>query len=411
MPDIKRVRKEIALSAEVIASIDEIGRRFSNKEPADPSGKYSIPQLRESLFPIREGLKQVQLDLLRSIPGLNHLNVYRAAFWQANPKGAILKGHVWNSLLPVNDKTLGRIQMAFSTVDRVVYSEYVAYKVTDHARTFHIERLSDWFGEADNAEEFQAGIRQLPKGFHLSCVSGAGRVIENDVHKLSIQDVQHIKSTGLDCSYYFTVARFYPFSDVADLTVDELGELLISDSVHLKGLYSLLQGEVSRITPQRHWTYSRKLIKKGFDTKPAASSSFKPEYSGLRKYRVKGQITTHQLHASTVNALCKMLVKFGLNPGNDQQRDLFIKGMKGAVEVLFEVKSSTTTTSIYTGVGQLLIHGTAEAKQPRKILVLPDLPTGTTMNVLTDLGIEVLCYERAKRAISFPGIEELLSVN
>jgi hypothetical protein len=59
---------------------------------------------------------------------------------------------------------------------------------------------------------------------------------------------------------------------------------------------------------------------------------------------------------------------------------------------LFEIKTGTDRTSVYAGVGQLMLHGALEHQAPSKVLVLPGEPKGDTRERLRVLGITVLQY-------------------
>lgn len=97
---------------------------------------------------------------------------------------------------------------------------------------------------------------------------------------------------------------------------------------------------------------------------PDDNSGFSPEFQGKRKsYPLGGEIEADCLHGSIVNSLAKILRDKQLDFDNDHPRDLFIKH-NGAISVLFEVKTNTSTTSIYGGVGQLCCTLHVSRKRP-----------------------------------------------
>jgi hypothetical protein len=61
--------------------------------------------------------------------------------------------------------------------------------------------------------------------------------------------------------------------------------------------------------------------------------------------------------------------------------------------MLFEAKTNLSTSSIYGAVGQLMQHGAAEPKEPRRIFVAPGTSKPETHRALRKLGIEVLSYK------------------
>lgn len=75
--------------------------------------------------------------------------------------------------------------------------------------------------------------------------------------------------------------------------------------------------------------------------------------------------------------------------------------------MLFEVKTDTNTTSIYTGLGQLMLHGAREDVSPRRILVVPGEPDATTREALMRLGVSVLSYTWKDSSPEFLGLVEV----
>jgi hypothetical protein len=71
---------------------------------------------------------------------------------------------------------------------------------------------------------------------------------------------------------------------------------------------------------------------------------------------------------------------------------------------LFEVKPDTSTTSIYSAVGQLLIHSVAQASQPKLVFVTPEELSIQTRNKLKKIGIDVLGYRWVDDEPDFPGL-------
>lgn len=77
---------------------------------------------------------------------------------------------------------------------------------------------------------------------------------------------------------------------------------------------------------------------------------------------------------------------------------------------LFEVKTSTKTTDVYTGVGQLLIHGESIVERldlpVRRHLVLPERPSETHARHITNKGgIGIVTFVKDGKTYKFEGIE------
>jgi hypothetical protein len=83
-------------------------------------------------------------------------------------------------------------------------------------------------------------------------------------------------------------------------------------------------------------------------------------------------------HGLLIEALAKELEERNLKYGNDRLRDLFVVSAKGKVQILFEAKTDLGTSSVYSAVGQLMLHGAAEKLAPKRILVIPGSPKPKT---------------------------------
>jgi len=81
---------------------------------------------------------------------------------------------------------------------------------------------------------------------------------------------------------------------------------------------------------------------------------------------------------------------------------------KNQVKVLFEVKTDLSTTSIYSAIGQLMLHGAAHSPAPRKVMVLPGTPDSETSRILEKIGIDLISYDIGEGTV-FEGLEKILS--
>lgn len=99
-------------------------------------------------------------------------------------------------------------------------------------------------------------------------------------------------------------------------------------------------------------------------------------------------------HGEVVDALNAWLQEAGLKRGRRLVKNVLIdlgvaKGDQ--LEDVFEVKTSTDRSSVYAGIGQLMVHG---VRAGRRVLVLPEegvLPAGIE-EALEELGIELLRF-------------------
>lgn len=120
-------------------------------------------------------------------------------------------------------------------------------------------------------------------------------------------------------------------------------------------------------------------------------AEFTPEFVGKKYYKPEGDIEARCDHGLVVQALANALESVGVKVGNDQNRDLFAVE-NGRVSVLFEVKTGLTTSNIYGGVGQLMLHSAVQDPPPSRVLVLPGEPSKATRTALAVLQIDVLVY-------------------
>lgn len=153
-------------------------------------------------------------------------------------------------------------------------------------------------------------------------------------------------------------------------------------------------------------------IKKLLVTSDAAASAadrgFKPEFSGKRKaYQHEGAIESVATHGLVVGKLAAVLESHGLVPHSDRSRDLYLS-QAGTATHLFEVKTDLSTTSVYTAVGQLMLHGAEDGMGLRRILVVPGSPTKKLASQLSTLKITVLEYSWEGSKPVLRGIKKVL---
>jgi len=134
---------------------------------------------------------------------------------------------------------------------------------------------------------------------------------------------------------------------------------------------------------------------------------FAPEFEGSRRgYEPSGEIEARCDHGIVVNRLYETLTEAGHNAVNDR-RDLYILD-GGTVTHLFEVKTDLSTTSMYQGVGQLMLHAAALDLTPRRILVVPGQPNAATRRALDHLEIAVLAFDWEEGQPAFLRLGEVL---
>lgn len=142
---------------------------------------------------------------------------------------------------------------------------------------------------------------------------------------------------------------------------------------------------------------------------PEPSPSFTSEFSGKRRaYTVSKQIEARCDHGLVINALQETLEHLGYQCPNDR-RDLYVTTRSGRVSHLFEAKTDTDTTSLYQGVGQLMLLGAGQdGPPPKRILVVPGKPSKASLAALARLRIRVVEYAWRNDRPVFSGLREAL---
>lgn len=137
--------------------------------------------------------------------------------------------------------------------------------------------------------------------------------------------------------------------------------------------------------------------------------TFAPEFEGRRRrYSLDSIIAPQANHGRVVNTLENKLRSKGYVPRNDMKRDLFIEDDCKRMLLLFEVKTTVSTTSVYQGVGQLMLNGQAQGHEWDMVLVLPQALDVNTGRALDELGIKVLTYTWRGRQPAFGGLDKIL---
>jgi len=149
--------------------------------------------------------------------------------------------------------------------------------------------------------------------------------------------------------------------------------------------------------------------KGGAEIKLSLEASYFDEFMGkMRSYRRTGPIESTCNHGFIIRDLRLALVKLGFkNIGKDTPRDLFIT-KNGRAVMLFEAKTDDGLQCLYTGIGQLMLHGAADTPSPKRVLVLPKSPSKQTARRLHTLGLSVVTYNFDGRATTFQGLREVV---
>lgn len=129
------------------------------------------------------------------------------------------------------------------------------------------------------------------------------------------------------------------------------------------------------------------------------------EYAGEGNSKGHGGGKRTVEHGDVVKAL-ELQLRAG---GSSQKAQAIDLAIVAAQVDLFEVKTSAGTTDVYTGVGQLLIHGECIREllelPVRRHLVLPALPHAShSKHVTKKGGINIVTYEKTRAGYTFSGL-------
>lgn len=233
--------------------------------------------------------------------------------------------------------------------------------------------------------------------------------ISSYISDISDEDWKSLKRSGLNILKYFIIAYDRPYQLLGDITIDELAELTVADWSELSGLYPLLQGHsdtlVQRVLyqPSEYVQIAQKTsVKRRY-------GSFMPEFEGeIKPYTLKVTIRPTRTHGPVVNALYAILSSKGYRTTSDQYRDFAILRRDGQMSVLFEVKTDLSNSSIYGGIGQLMLHGADQDVPPGRVLVIPGTPNKRTSEALRRLKIQILKYGIVHEKPVFDDLETIL---
>ncbi len=130
------------------------------------------------------------------------------------------------------------------------------------------------------------------------------------------------------------------------------------------------------------------------------------EYSGEVRTKGHGGGKRTVEHGAVVRALELLLRERGSSQ-KAQAIDLAI--VAASTVDLFEVKTSSRTTDVYTGVGQLVIHGECIKEllgsEVKRYLVLPGEPKASHSKAISgEVGIKVVTYQKKDSQYQFTGL-------
>lgn len=131
------------------------------------------------------------------------------------------------------------------------------------------------------------------------------------------------------------------------------------------------------------------------------------EHSGFASRKAVDAGEMDVQHGAIVDALALILGRGGLEVKNSRAVDLAV--VVGRAVELFEVKTSVDTQSLYTSVGQLIIHSAALSRdgnfEVRRNLVLPKIPPRPFDEIIREEVVtRLITYRKVKGEFVFEGL-------
>lgn len=138
---------------------------------------------------------------------------------------------------------------------------------------------------------------------------------------------------------------------------------------------------------------------------PALFEGADDEFEGQKQVPAQSSYTARCDHGIVRNRLAALIKASGRKVSRDKSRDLVV-GTPQAPDAELEIKAWCDPQSVYTAVGQLMVHGVRYPAK-RRVAVLPDPVPLHVTKTLGKLGVEVLAFQWTKSSISFPGLDDL----
>jgi hypothetical protein len=177
--------------------------------------------------------------------------------------------------------------------------------------------------------------------------------------------------------------------------IEELsGEYIALSSIDNSRLLLHIKNYVFEVAHiKKEITQNRKITKKQIDLEKTLKTSFNDEFSGTKQYNSKGgKVTSNCDHGIVVRTLKNKIEAKGFNVANDQQRDLYIYNDLPKIKIVFEIKTSISSQTIFTAIGQLLVNNARLSPLPKLVFVIPETLNKNLLKTLKKLNIITLVY-------------------
>jgi hypothetical protein len=193
------------------------------------------------------------------------------------------------------------------------------------------------------------------------------------------------------------------------------GEFIEADDDGVVNEFAVIGSLNSKLFPKQISSFIKEVDRiKNFPIDEAPDFSeiqnfcYTAEHLGTSKTKNKGDRTIERVHGIVVNELAKLLEAQGQEVANDCNRDKFIH-KRGKIKALFEIKTSSSTQSLYSAVGQLLIYSIPIKGPVNLFLVLPEKLNKKVEKRLHELGLQIIYYCWAEDIPEFEDLEQALN--
>lgn len=130
------------------------------------------------------------------------------------------------------------------------------------------------------------------------------------------------------------------------------------------------------------------------------------EFSGRKKGVRKNEVEYITRHGDIVHVLSSWVLKsreeFGLKIIKNAYIDLGVQDEEGSLIELYEVKTNASRQTLYTAIGQLLVHGNQAGMDVKKVIVIPkgEVISNDILGTLKALSIGIILFELLGQSVS-----------
>lgn len=193
--------------------------------------------------------------------------------------------------------------------------------------------------------------------------------------------------------YYGKEYEYYTICELHSKHAYQQVESFVNEIERIKDLLK----ENIIITPSGKKKFSKKNLK-----------TYSPEFWGKRKsYYLNAKISSTSNHGFIVDCLQKAIrQEFGISEKSfvkNKYIDLGIVKNKKPFAI-FEIKPSSNTQSIYTAIGQLMLHSVTAKTNPARYIVLPSDLDEETEKDLAALSINTIRFSMNKKNVHFTNL-------